>query len=200
MNYPSKLVEDAVNEMAKLPSIGKKTALRLILHLLKQNEVATESLADALLKLRRQICYCEQCHSIADQEICSVCKSHSREKELICVVEDTKDVLTIENTNQYRGLYHVLGGIISPMHGFGPDQLNIESLVRRVMEGNVKEVILALPSTMDGETTSFYLAKKLKEIEVKVTSIARGIPLGSDLEYMDELTIGRSILRRTSYE
>jgi recombination protein RecR len=199
MNYPSKLVEDAVNEMAKLPSIGKKTALRLILHLLKQNELATESLADALLKLRRQICYCKQCHSISDQETCSVCKSHSREKELICVVEDTKDVLTIENTNQYRGLYHVLGGIISPMHGVGPEQLNIESLMRRVKENSIA-VILALPSTMDGETTSFYLAKKLKESEVKVTSIARGIPLGSDLEYMDELTIGRSILRRTSYE
>jgi recombination protein RecR len=200
MNYPSKLVEDAVNEMAKLPSIGKKTALRLILHLLKQNELATESLADALLKLRRQICYCKQCHSISDQETCSVCKSHSREKELICVVEDTKDVLTIENTNQYRGMYHVLGGIISPMHGIGPEQLNIESLMRRVKENSIAEVILALPSTMDGETTSFYLAKKLKESEVKVTSIARGIPLGSDLEYMDELTIGRSILRRTSYE
>lgn len=200
MNYPSKLVENAVTEISKLPSIGKKTALRLVLHLLKSNELTTESLADALLKLRREIKYCKECHSISDQETCSVCSGRSRERNLICVVEDTKDVLTIENTNHYRGLYHVLGGIISPMHGIGPDQLNIQSLVTRVAEGEIDEIILALPSTMDGETTCFYLAKKLRSTNVKISSIARGIPLGSELEYMDELTIGRSIIRRVMYE
>lgn len=200
MNFPSKLVENAVNEIAKLPSIGKKTALRLVLHLLKENELNTELLADALVNLRRNIRYCKECHSISDQEVCSVCKSHHRERELICVVEDTKDVLAIENTNHYRGLYHVLGGILSPIHGIGPDQLNIESLLSRLTLGEVKEIILALPTTMDGETTSFYLAKKIKESGVKISSIARGIPLGSDLEYMDEMTIGRSIVRRIAYE
>ena len=200
MNFPSKLVENAVNEIAKLPSIGKKTALRLVLHLLKEDELNTELLAEALVNLRRNIRYCSECHSISDQEVCSVCKSNHRERELICVVEDTKDVLAIENTNHYRGLYHVLGGILSPIHGIGPDQLKIESLVSRLALGEVKEIILALPSTMDGETTSFYLAKKIKDSGVKISSIARGIPLGSDLEYMDEMTIGRSILRRVAYE
>ena len=200
MNFPSKLVENAVNEISKLPSIGKKTALRLVLHLLKEEELNTELLADALVNLRRNIRYCSECHSISDQEICSVCKSHHRERELICVVEDTKDVLAIENTNHYRGLYHVLGGILSPIHGIGPDQLKIESLIGRLALGEVKEIILALPSTMDGETTSFYLAKKIKDSGVKISSIARGIPLGSDLEYMDEMTIGRSIVRRIAYE
>ncbi len=200
MNYPSKLVENAVNEIAKLPSIGRKTALRLVLHLLKSDEMTTISLADALIRLRKDIRYCKVCSSISDQEVCSVCAGRNRERHLICVVEDTKDVLTIENTNHYRGLYHVLGGIISPMHGVGPDQINIDSLVARVSEGEVNEIILALPSTMDGETTSFYVAKKLKSFDVKISSIARGIPLGSDLEYMDELTIGRSIIRRVMYE
>lgn len=200
MNFPSKLVENAVNEISKLPSIGKKTALRLVLHLLKADEMTTEALAEALIALRRNIKYCQECYSISDQLVCSICSSHSRDKELICVVEDTKDVLAIENTNHYRGLYHVLGGIISPIHGVGPDQIKIESLLSRLKTGEVKEVILALPSTMDGETTSFYLAKKIKESGVKISSIARGIPLGSDLEYMDEMTIGRSIVRRIAYE
>lgn len=200
MHFPSKLVEDAVNEISKLPSIGKKTALRLVLHLLKQEELATEMLTESLLKLRHNIKYCKQCHSMSDNEICSVCNSKIRDHSLICVVEETKDVLTIENTQQYRGLYHVLGGIISPMHGVGPDSLNIESLVQRAAEGEVKEVILALPSTMEGETTSFYIAKKLREHGIKISSIARGIPMGSELEYMDEMTIGRSILRRVDYE
>ena len=200
MNFPSKLVEDAVNEISKLPSIGKKTALRLVLHLLKAEEINTELLADALVRLRKNIKYCTECHSISDQEICSVCKSNHRDRELICVVEDTRDVLAIENTNHYRGLYHVLGGILSPIHGIGPDQLRIESLLLRLEKGEVREIILALPSTMDGETTSFYLAKKIKESGVKISSIARGIPLGSDLEYMDEMTIGRSIARRVAYE
>jgi len=200
LNFPSKLVEDAVNEISKLPSIGKKTALRLVLHLLKAEEINTELLADALVRLRKNIKYCTECHSISDQEICSVCKSNHRDRELICVVEDTRDVLAIENTNHYRGLYHVLGGILSPIHGIGPDQLRIESLLLRLEKGEVREIILALPSTMDGETTSFYLAKKIKESGVKISSIARGIPLGSDLEYMDEMTIGRSIARRVAYE
>lgn len=200
MNFSSKLVEDAVNEIAKLPSIGKKTALRLVLHLLKENETATELLADALVNLRRNIQYCITCHSISDTKECAICSGHHRDKELICVVEDTKDVLSIENTHQYRGLYHVLGGIISPIHGKGPDQLKIQSLLDRLAVGEIKEVILALPSTMDGETTSFYLAKKIKDSGVKISSIARGIPLGSDLEYIDEMTIGRSIVRRVAYE
>ena len=200
MNYPSKLVENAVNEIAKLPSIGRKTALRLALHLLKSDPMATISLADALIRLRNEIRYCRICSSISDQEICSVCSGKNRERQLICVVEDTKDVLTIENTNHYKGLYHVLGGILSPMHGIGPDQINVEKLVARVAEGEVTEVILALPSTMDGETTSFYIDRKLKSFNIKISSLARGIPLGSDLEYMDELTIGRSIIRRVIYE
>jgi len=200
MHFPSKLVEDAVNEISKLPSIGKKTALRLVLHLLKQDQLATEMLAESLLKLRQNIQYCTHCHSMSDSEVCTVCSSKIRDRELICVVEETKDVLAIENTQQYRGLYHVLGGIISPMHGVGPDSLNIESLVRRAAEGEVREVILALPSTMEGETTSFYIAKRLKEHQIRISSIARGIPIGSELEYMDEMTIGRSILRRVIYE
>lgn len=200
MHFPSKLVEDAVNEISKLPSIGKKTALRLVLHLLKQDELATEMLAESLLKLRQNIRYCSHCHSMSDSDVCAVCSSKIRDRELICVVEETKDVLAIENTQQYRGLYHVLGGIISPKHGVGPDSLNIESLMRRAAEGEVKEVILALPSTMEGDTTSFYIAKKLKEHQIRISSIARGIPIGSELEYMDEMTIGRSILRRVIYE
>jgi recombination protein RecR len=200
MNFPSKLVEDAVNEVSKLPSIGKKTALRLILHLLKQDEIATEMLAESLVNLRKNIRYCKHCHSMSDHEVCSICNSHHRNRELICVVEETKDVLTIENTQHYKGLYHVLGGIISPMHGVGPDALNVETLVERVNTGEVKEVILALPSTMEGETTSFYVSKRLKESNIKVSSIARGIPIGSELDYMDEMTIGRSILRRVDYE
>lgn len=200
MNYPSKLVEDAVNEVSKLPSIGKKTALRLVLHLLKQDEMATEMLSESLLKLRQNIRYCSFCHSMSDHDVCSICTSTVRDRGLICVVEETKDVLIIENTQQYKGLYHVLGGIISPMHGIGPDSLNVESLVNRTKSGEVKEIILALPSTMEGETTSFYLSKRLKESQVRVSSIARGIPIGSELEYMDEMTIGRSILRRIVYE
>jgi recombination protein RecR len=200
MHFPSKLVEDAVNEISKLPSIGKKTALRLVLHLLKQDEMATELLAESLLKLRKDIRFCKVCHSLSDFETCSVCSGYKRDHDLICVVEETRDLLAIENTQHYRGLYHVLGGIISPIHGIGPDKLNMETLFARASNGETKEVILALPSTMDGETTAFYIAKKLKELGIKVSSIARGIPLGSELEYMDEMTIGRSILSRNRYE
>ncbi len=203
MNFPSKLIEDAVNEISRLPGIGKKTALRLALHLLKQPEPVSTSLTQAITKLRTEIQYCRICHNVADQEICSVCRGTRRDKSLICVVEDIPDVLAIENTSQYNGLYHVLGGVISPIQGIGPDELKIESLLRRVdqpEEGEpVGEIILALPATMEGDTTSFYITRKLKERGIKVSTIARGIPIGGELEYTDEVTLGRSILTRTNY-
>ncbi|GMQ31280.1 recombination mediator RecR [Algoriphagus confluentis] len=199
MNFPSKLIEDAVTEISRLPGIGKKTALRLALHLLKQNEAVTEALALALSRMREEIKYCKTCHNISDQEECSICLSHRRDRSIICVVEDIRDVLAIENTNQYSGLFHVLGGVISPIQGIGPDDLKIESLTKRVEEGEVKEVILALSATMEGDTTSFYLSKRLKESGVKVSTIARGIPVGGELEFTDEVTLGRSILTRINY-
>lgn len=199
MNFPSKLIEDAVTEISRLPGIGKKTALRLALHLLKQNEVVTEALALAITKMREEIQYCQTCHNISDEMECSICKSHRRDRSIICVVEDIRDVLAIENTNQYQGLYHVLGGVISPIQGIGPEELKIESLLRRVSENEVSEIILALSATMEGDTTSFYLSKRLKESGVKVSSIARGIPVGGELEFTDEVTLGRSILTRINY-
>ncbi len=203
MNFPSKLIEDAVNEISRLPGIGKKTALRLALHLLKQKESVSEDLANSIISLRKDIRYCTVCHNISDSEICSICSGKRREKTLICVVEDIPDVLAIENTSQYNGLYHVLGGVISPIQGIGPDELNIESLIERIKKTNpsekVGEVILALPATMEGDTTSFYITRKLKELEVKVSTIARGIPIGGELEYTDEVTLGRSILTRVNY-
>lgn len=199
MNFPSKLIEDAVTEISRLPGIGKKTALRLALHLLKQNEVVTEALALAITKMREEIQYCRTCHNISDDEECSICKSHRRDRSIICVVEDIRDVLAIENTNQYQGLYHVLGGVISPIQGIGPEELRIESLLSRVTSGEVSEIILALSATMEGDTTSFYLSKRLKESGVKVSSIARGIPVGGELEFTDEVTLGRSILTRINY-
>ena len=199
MNFPSKLIEDAVTEISRLPGIGKKTALRLALHLLKQNEAVTEALALALTRMREEIKYCKTCHNISDQDECSICISHRRDRSLICVVEDIRDVLAIENTNQYSGLYHVIGGVISPIQGIGPDDLKIESLLSRVSEGDVKEVILALSATMEGDTTSFYLSKRLKDTGTKVSTIARGIPVGGELEFTDEVTLGRSILTRINY-
>lgn len=199
MNFPSKLIEDAVTEISRLPGIGKKTALRLALHLLKQNEIVTEALALAITKMREEIQYCQVCHNISDDTTCSVCKSHRRDQSIICVVEDIRDVLAIENTNQYQGLYHVLGGVISPIQGIGPEELKIESLLRRVSENAVSEIILALSATMEGDTTSFYLSKRLKDTGVKVSSIARGIPVGGELEFTDEVTLGRSILTRINY-
>lgn len=193
------MIEDAVTEISRLPGIGKKTALRLALHLLKQNEVVTEALALAITKMREEIQYCQVCHNISDDLTCSVCKSHRRDQSIICVVEDIRDVLAIENTNQYQGLYHVLGGVISPIQGIGPEELKIESLLRRVSENEVSEIILALSATMEGDTTSFYLSKRLKESGVKVSSIARGIPVGGELEFTDEVTLGRSILTRINY-
>jgi recombination protein RecR len=199
LNFPSKLIEDAVTEISRLPGIGKKTALRLALHLLKQNEAVTEALALAITRMREEIRYCKTCHNISDQEECSICQSHRRDRSIICVVEDIRDVLAIENTNQFTGLYHVLGGVISPIQGVGPDELKIESLISRVVHGEAKEVILALSATMEGDTTSFYLSKRLKESGIKVSTIARGIPVGGELEFTDEVTLGRSILTRINY-
>lgn len=199
MEFPSKLVEKAVNEIAGLPGIGKKTALRLALHLLQEPEMKSESLAAAIVDLRKNIKYCNSCHAISDKHICAICESTRRDNAVVCVVESTKDVLVIENTNQYFGKYHVLGGIISPIEGIGPSELNVETLVQRVAEGEVKEIILALSPTMEGDTTAFYLTKKLRSFPVKISSIARGIPIGGELEYADEVTLGRSILTRTAY-
>jgi recombination protein RecR len=203
VNFPSKLIEDAVTEISRLPGIGKKTALRLALHLLKQSEAHTEALALALSRMRQEIKYCKICHNVADEEECSICKSHRRDGSIICVVEDMRDVLAIENTNQYQGKYHVLGGVISPIQGIGPEDLKIESLIQRIEKASesepVKEVILALSATMEGDTTAFYLAKRLKEKGVSVSTIARGIPVGGELEFTDEVTLGRSIMTRINY-
>ena len=201
MNFPPKLVEDAIEEISKLPGIGKKTALRLVLHLLKQDELATSNLAGALVKLRADTKYCSTCHIISDTTDCT-CKTIKRDLTTLCVVQDTPDVIAIENTHQYKGLYHVLGGVISPIEGIGPEELNIDSLINRIKnsEPRIEEVILALNPTMEGDTTAFYLTNKLKELGTKVTTIARGIPIGGELEYADEVTLGRSIITRTTYE
>jgi recombination protein RecR len=200
MDYPSKLIEEAVNQIAKLPGIGKKTALRLALHLIREKEQSTLSLTDALNNLRTKIKFCTQCHNIADSETCGICSSHKRDHGILCVVEDVKDVMAIENTAQYHGLYHVLGGVISPMNGIGPAELKIESLVSRLSnQSDVRELILALSPTMEGDTTAFYINKRIKDVQIKVSVIARGIPVGGDLEYADEITLGRSILGRTLF-
>ncbi len=197
MTYSSKLIEQAIAEVAKLPGIGKKSALRIVLHLLRQEATETSLLAEALQELRGNIKYCAVCYNISDDEVCTICRSHRRDGAIICVVEDIRDVMAIENTEQYFGKYHVLGGIISPIDGIGPEDLNIEALVKRVAgDGQIKEIIIALPSTMEGDTTAFYLSKKLQPYAVKITGIARGVPVGSELEYTDEVTLGRSILNR----
>ena len=202
MEYPSKLIEEAVNEMAKLPGIGKKTALRLVLHLVKEREDKTILLASALTTLRANIKFCATCHTIADETQCTICASHRRDHSIVCVVEESKDVMAIENTSQYFGVYHVLGGVISPMNGIGPSELKIDSLLHRLTSSNgeIKEIILGLSPTMEGDTTAFYLNKKLSQFSVKVSSIARGIPMGGDLEYADEITLGRSITGRTLFQ
>jgi recombination protein RecR len=201
LNYPSKLIENAVDEIAKLPGIGKKSALRLALHLLKADENQTLHLTNSLQDLRQKTVYCQQCHNISDGEICQICSSHRRDQAIICVVQDTRDVLAIENTSQFTGTYHVLGGNISPIAGIGPGDLNIDSLISRIKNAEeTKEVILALSPTMEGDTTAFYLQKRLKEFDIKITTIARGIPIGGDLEYTDEITLGRSITSRIAYE
>ncbi len=194
------MIEQAVEEISKLPGIGKKSALRLALHLLKRPEAQSLQLAHAVVQLRTETKYCPQCHMISDGDLCGICSSHKRDESIICVVEDLRDVLAIENTGQFMGLYHVLGGIISPLSGISPGDLTIETLVARVASGKVSEVILGLSPTMEGDTTAFYLTKKLKEFPVKLSTIARGIPIGGDLEYTDEITLGRSIVGRVVYE
>jgi recombination protein RecR len=198
--FPSRLLEDAVNEMASLPGIGKKTALRLVLHLLKRESHEVKQFANAFTTLHSDIKYCQSCHNISDSEICEICSDTRRDGETICVVEDIRDVMALENTQQYRGLYHVLGGIISPMDGIGPSDLEIDSLLNRVAQGNIKEIIMALSATMEGDTTNFYLFRKLKDFPIKVSTLARGVAVGDELEYADEITLGRSILHRTPFE
>ncbi|MGN7204464.1 recombination mediator RecR [Pedobacter sp. SAFR-022] len=200
MNFSSKLLEDAVNEFSKLPGIGQKTALRLVLHLLNREPEEVASFGNSIIKLRQEIKHCSICHNISDNQICEICSSTKREKEIICVVEDTRDVMAVENTGQYFGVYHVLGGLISPMDGIGPSDLFIDTLVQRVSTGPVKEVILAISPTMEGDTTIFYLYKRLKAFNIPITTIARGIAFGGELEYADEITLGRSIITRVPYE
>lgn len=195
--YPSVLLDKAVGEMSKLPGIGRKTALRLVLHLLRQDEALTDSLAEALTHARHEIKRCKCCHNICDEDVCPICSSGQRDRSLICVVENVQDVMAVEATQQFKGLYHVLGGVISPMDGIGPNDLEIDSLVDRVGEGGISEVILALASTMEGDTTNFYITRRLASSGVKISMIARGISVGDELEYTDELTLGRSIINRT---
>lgn len=198
--YSSRLVEAAVNELSRLPGIGKKTALRLALHILKKDVSFAESLGTAIIRMRQEVQFCRVCHNIADSEVCEICSNEKRISQTICVVEDIRDVMAIENTGQYNGVYHILGGIISPMDGIGPNDLTIESLIQRVNSGNISEVIMALSTTIEGDTTNFYIYKKLKDLSVQVTTIARGIAIGDELEYADEVTLGRSILNRMPYE
>ncbi len=198
--YPSLLLENAVNQFAKLPGIGRKTALRLVLYLLKQENAEVTNFAEALLLLKNEVRYCEVCKNISDTDKCRICSDPSRNEEIVCVVETVKDVMLIENTSQFRGLYHVLGGIISPMDGVGPADLEIESLLQRVVAGNIKEIILALSTTMEGDTTNFYLYKKLSQYPVQISTIARGISVGDELQYADEVTLGRSIVNRIPFK
>jgi recombination protein RecR len=200
MEFSSKLLEKAVNEMSQLPGIGKRTALRLVLHLLKQPKEQTNFLSQALLNMRQEIQFCVSCHNISDVAICEICNNAKRDHKLICVVEDIRDVMAIENTGQYRGIYHVLGGKISPIDGVGPSQLKIASLVEKIKLGNVRELIFALSSTMEGDTTNFYIYKQIKDCDIITSTIARGISVGDELEYADEVTLGRSILQRVPFE
>ncbi|WP_136668945.1 recombination mediator RecR [Flavobacterium sp. H122] len=200
MDFSSKLLEKAVSEMSQLPGIGKRTALRLVLHLLKQPKEQTAYLADALLKMREDIKFCKSCYNISDTNICEICANPNRNHQLICVVEDIRDVMAIENTGQFRGIYHVLGGKISPIDGIGPSQLNITGLVEKTKTGKVQEIIFALSSTMEGDTTNFYIYKQIKDTGIITSSIARGISVGDELEYADEVTLGRSILNRIPFE
>lgn len=200
MNFSSKLLEQAVEEFGRLPGVGKKTALRLVLHLLKQPLEEVSKFTYTIDQLKSEIKYCKACYNISDHTLCEICASPKRDRGIICVVEDTRDVMAIENTNQYHGVYHVLGGLISPMDGVGPSDLHIEGLVERLKSGDTKEVILALSATMEGDTTIFYIYRKLKEFGVHVSTIARGISFGGELEYVDEVTLGRSILTRVPYE
>ena len=209
-NYPSILLSDAVEQVASLPGIGRKTALRLVLHLLRQPNKEVEAFTGAISKLKEEVKYCRVCHTISDQEICPICQSHSRDKHTVCVVENVQDVMSIENTGQYNGLYHVLGGIISPMDGVGPADIEIDSLVERVKNDEIHEVILALPTTMEGDTTNFYIYRRLQNLNkgdnassrnsLRISQIARGIAIGNEIEYTDEITLGRSIVNRIEFK
>lgn len=197
--YSSALLENAVNEFAKLPGIGRKTALRLVLHLLRQEEFSVENFGNAIIKLRKEIKYCHVCHNISDSDTCSLCSDPNRDDSIICVVENIKEVMVIENTHQFKGRYHVLGGVISPMDGIGPSDLEIDSLVKRVSEGGIQEIILALSATMEGDTTNFYIFRKLAPHNIKISILARGVSVGDELEYTDEITLGRSIVNRMPF-
>jgi recombination protein RecR len=199
-HYPSQLLERAVDEFAKLPGIGGKTAMRLVLHLLRQDTRAVEAFGQSIIRLRQEVKFCHICHNISDADTCEICSNPRRDHSTVCVVENIQDVMAIEATQQYRGTYHVLGGVISPMDGIGPSDLQIDSLVSRVAAGGVQEVILALSSTMEGDTTNFYISRKLQGLDVKLSMIARGISVGDELEYTDEVTLGRSILNRTPFD
>ena len=200
MVFSSSLLENAVNEFAKLPGIGKKTALRLVLHLLKKEVSETISFSEALLKLREEIHFCIRCHNISDKPLCNICADRSRKQEIICIVENIRDVIAIESTQQFNGVYHVLGGSISPLDGIGPDQLEIISLIKRVQEEKTEELVFALSPNIQGDTTIYYISKKLKDVDIKITTIARGIAFGGELEYADEMTLARSITNRMSIE
>ena len=199
-HFPSVLLENAVKEFAKLPGIGKKTALRLVLYLLKRDPEEVHRFSEALTRLKDEVRHCGVCHNISDTDVCNICSNSARDHALVCVVENIRDVMSVENTQQFRGVYHVLGGIISPMDGIGPSDLEIESLLRRVEEGGVREVIFALSTTMEGDSTNFYLFKKLKNSNIRITTLARGVSVGDELEFTDELTLGRSIVNRLLYE
>lgn len=198
--YPSQLLEQAVSEFSKLPGIGRKTALRLVLWMLRQEDTSVTQFADAIKQLKQEVKYCHICHNISDTETCPICADGRRDKSTVCVVENIQDVMAIENTQQFHGLYHVLGGIISPMDGIGPSDIEIESLIRRIESGGVQEVILALSPTMEGDTTNFYIYRKLSGCGIKISVIARGVAVGNELEYTDEVTLGRSIMNRTLFE
>jgi recombination protein RecR len=200
MNFSSKLLENAVNEVSQLPGIGKRTALRLVLHLLKQPQERTTYLTTALENLRANIKLCKNCHNISDVELCEICANKNRNEQFLCVVEDIRDVMAIESTSQFKGLYHVLGGKISPIEGIGPQNLTIDSLIKKVKQGSIKEIVFALSSTMEGDTTNFYIYRQIENLDIKISTIARGISVGDELEYADEITLGRSILNRIPFE
>jgi recombination protein RecR len=200
MNYPSALIEEAVNELSKFPGVGKKSAMRMVLHLLKQQEQDAVKLGEAVIKLRTKIKYCKRCGNVSDAEFCNICNNPKRNQQTICVVEDLRDVIAIENTNQFNGTYHVIGGLINPVSGIGPDQLNINQLIERIQIEQTTEVIMAISATMEGDTTVFYLSKKLKDMPVNISTISRGIAIGGELEYADEVTLGRSIALRVPYQ
>jgi len=198
--YPSQLLEKAVNEFSKLPGIGRKTALRLVLHLLRQDDATVDAFGNSIMTLKHEVKYCKVCHNISDTDTCNICANPMRDSSMVCVVENIRDVMAIEGTQQFHGLYHVLGGVISPMDGIGPNDLQIQSLIDRVTEGKVKEVILALSTTMEGDTTNFFIYRKLRDTPVRISVLARGVSVGDELQYTDEVTLGRSIINRTPYE